>query len=150
MEKTTFIIAICALVVSLVVGLATAGDNIEPFVLESPGYVAPVLEYSVRPEPVYYAPGRKIEGYVTLELKVGTNGKVEGVRVLYRTSLLAVKSAVNAVESWKFHPATLDGVSITAYVAYSLPFGENLQIFANDNYPDRILDPISGDQIAIR
>ena len=150
MKKTTFIVAVSALVIGLVVGLATARDNIEPFVLESPGYVTPALEYSVRPEPVYYAPGRKIEGYVTLELKVGTDGKVEGVRVLYRTSLLAVKSAVHAVESWRFRPATLDGVPITAYVAYSLPFGENLQIFANDNYPDRVLDPINGDQVAIK
>lgn len=150
MKKTLTLITASVLVVALTIGLAAAADEIKTFEPDSPAYVAPVLDYSVRPEHVYYTPSRRIEGYVTLDLKVGTSGNVEGVRVLYRTSKLAVKSAVRAVEKWKFKPAMLDGKPVTAYVAYSLPFGENLQIFANENYPDRVLDPVNGDQIAIK
>ena len=143
-------IIISSLAILLMTGISIAGDRIINGVQGSEGYVAPTLEYSIRPEPVTYAPGRIVEGYVTLELKIGTSGNVEEVKVLYRTSKLAVKSAVNAIENWKFLPAQYNGEPVTAYVAYSLPFGYNLQIFANDNYADRILDPANGDQIAMK
>lgn len=131
-------------------GWSFARDSAVIVESESDDVSLPVLIHSVRPEPVWYAPGRTIEGFVTLELKVGTQGVVESVQVLYRTSPLAVKSAVRAIEQWKFKPAKLDGEPVTAWVVYSLPFGNNLQIFANDNYTHYILDPSNDQQIAIR
>jgi len=133
----------------MIFGIVQAQDNIT-FEISSTDYQAPVLTNSVTPDPVSYAPGKYVEGYVTLELKVNQTGSIDEVKVLYRTSPLAVKSAVRAVEKWQFEPATLNGEPVSAYVAYSLPFGQNLQIFANSNYTDRVIDPYSGNQVAIR
>lgn len=150
MKKTLFWIIIFVLSTAVMVVITEAREAENTFEATSAAYAPPILEHSILPEPVYYAPGRYVEGYVTVELKVGPDGSVEGVTVLYRTSQLAVKSAVSAIEKWTFKPATLNGQPVTAYVAYSVPFGRNLQIFANENYPDRILDPVSGDQIAMK
>ena len=100
-------------------------------------YSAPVLLTSVRPEPVEYAPGRLVEGYVTLEIRVGIDGRVKSANVLYRTSATAVPSAVRAAEKWIFEPARWQGEPVESDVVYSLPFGRNLSIFANDEYPTR-------------
>jgi TonB family protein len=99
---------------------------------------APILVSSVRPEPVEYSPGRLIEGFVTLEITVATDGSVKGAHILYRTSPMAVSSAVQAVEKWKFAPATLKGQPVESVIVYSLPFGSNLPIFANADYPTRL------------
>jgi TonB family protein len=149
--KNINLIITAALSIFLLASLGIAADD-AGFQPNSQGYEAPVLKHSVRPEPVWYAPGKYVEGYVTLELRIGVDGDVEGVKVLYRTSPMAVNSAVQAVEEWKFQPASFNGEAVTSYVAYSLPFGfgSNLQIYANDNYVDRILDPSNGDQIAMR
>lgn len=150
MKKKLLWIAAFIISAALVVVVTEARENGDIYEISSTAYVPPVLKESVRPEPVSYAPGRYVEGFVTLELKIGPSGKVEGVTVLYRTSALAVKSAVGAVEKWTFEPATLHGEPVTSYVAYSVPFGNNLPIFANKNYADRILDPVNGDQVAIK
>lgn len=150
MKKTLVWIIAFVLSAALVVVVTEAQENSATFESSSIAYIPPILKSSVRPEAVYYAPGRYVEGYVTLELKVGSSGKVEGVKVLYRTSALAVKSAVAAVENWTFKPALLDGIPGTAFIAYSVPFGYNLPIFANENYADHILDPVNGQQVAIK
>lgn len=150
MKKTVFWIIIFVLSAAVMVVVTEARETENTFETNSAAYVPPTLENSILPEPVYYTPDRYVEGYVTVELKVGPEGNVEGVTVLYRTSQLAVKSAITAIEKWTFKPATLSGQPVTAYVAYSVPFGRNLQIFANENYADRILDPVSGDQIAMK
>lgn len=151
MKQNINLIITAALSIFLLANFSIADDD-AGFEPASQSYKAPKLEQSVNPEPVWYAPGKYVEGYVTLELKVGVSGDVEGVKVLYRTSSMAVNSAVQAVEQWKFSPATFHGEAVTSYVAYSLPFGfgSNLGIFANENYVDRILDPVNGDQIAMR
>ncbi len=143
-------IPVSLLMILLIASLSWAGNSESSFEPGTLSYTPPVLKQSVRPEPVSYAPGRVVEGYVTLELKIGTSGDVEGVTVLYRTSVIAVKSAVKAVEQWEFKPATLNGEAVTSFAAYSVPFGQNLQIFANENYIDRIIDPANGDQIAMK
>ncbi|HEX7344369.1 MAG TPA: energy transducer TonB [bacterium] len=114
------------------------------------GYIAPQLLMNVRPEPVEYLPGRLIEGYVTLEIRVGQDGIVKSANVIYKTSSLAVASAIHAVAQWRFAPATLDGHPTDALVAYSLPFGQNLSIFANANYPDKIWNPNTGELITMK
>ena len=150
MKNIKAIIIASALSIVLIASAVSAKIPETVFEVNSESYAAPILVESVCPEPVWYAPGRTVEGYVTLELKVGTSGTVESVRVLYRTSPLAVKSAVRAVENWKFKPAIFDGEPVTVWVAYSLPFGNNLQVFANDNYAHRILNPTNGEQIALK
>ncbi|TKJ39769.1 hypothetical protein CEE37_10860 [candidate division LCP-89 bacterium B3_LCP] len=150
MKKTIFWITIFILSTAVMVVITEAGNTDATFEPASATYIPPTLETSVKPEPVSYAPGRYIEGYVTVEIKVGASGDVEGVKVLYRTSKLAVKSAIRAIEQWHFKPAILNDEPIGVYVAYSVPFGNNLQIFANDNYADRILDPATNEQITMR
>ncbi len=150
MKKTIFWLIIFVVSTAVMVVITEARETENTYEATSAAYVPPIPETTVLPEPVYYAPGKYVEGYVTVELKVGHEGNVQGVTVLYRTSQLAVKSAVSAIEKWTFEPATLDGQPVTAYVAYSVPFGRNLQIFANKNYSDRILDPVSGDQVAMK
>ena len=108
------------------------------------GYVPPQLLVSVRPEPVEYAPSRLIEGFVTLEIRVGIDGVPKSANVLYKTSNLAVSHAIHALEQWRFTPATLNGHMVEALVTYSLPFGQNLSIFANAEYPDKIWNPETG------
>ncbi|RJP76892.1 MAG: TonB family protein [Candidatus Zixiibacteriota bacterium] len=126
------------------VGLAIAGERVDSG-MESSGIVPPQLSYSVRPHPVEYAPGRAIEGYVTLEMRVGTDGLVKSVRVLYRTSNLAVNSAVRAAQEWKFAPALKAGKAVESTVVYSLPFGANLPLFANAEYPVQWHDSSGGE-----
>jgi TonB family protein len=144
------IIVIAAVLCVLPLKFASAEDPNLAFEATTTAYKPPVLVKSAVPKPVWYAPGRTIEGYVTLEIKVGEDGNIKAVRVLYRTSVLAVKSAVRALDQWKFEPATLNGKPVTSWVAYSLPFGNNLQIFVNDNYPHRVLDPESKRQFTIK
>ncbi len=144
------IVAVTALLCILPAGFAAAGDPVMTSEITNSAYTPPKLVKSAVPKPVWYAPGRIIEGYVTLEIKVGTDGTIEAAQVLYRTSMLAVKSAVRALEQWEFEPATLNGKPVVSWTAYSLPFGNNLQIFANDNYPHRILDPDTRQQFTIK
>ena len=99
---------------------------------------SPQLVNAVRPEPVEYSPHRLIEGYVTLEIRVAVDGTVKGANVLYRTSPMAVSSAIQAVEQWKFEPATVKGKPVEAVVVYSLPFGNNLPVFANEDHPVKL------------
>ena len=114
------------------------------------GYLPPQLLVSVRPEPVEYAPGRIIEGFVTLEIRVGIDGVPKSANVLYKTSDYAVNHAIQAVEQWRFAPASLDGQLVDALVTYSLPFGQNLSIFANSEYPDRVWNPETGELLTMK
>jgi TonB family protein len=114
-----------------------AGDTANPASnqMANPDKTAPALLYSVRPEPVEYSPGRLIEGYVTLEITVAVDGSVKSANVLYRTSAMAVDNAIQAVEEWKFSPATWHGRPVPAKVVYCLPFGANLPMYAAEDPP---------------
>lgn len=102
-------------------------------------YTAPKVVKSVRPDRVFYAPNREVEGFVTLEMLVNEKGEVERARAIYRTSRLAVPKAVEAANDWKFEPATINGSAVKSWVAYNLPFGRDLDTFAEASYTDKVI-----------
>lgn len=129
-------------VVALVIVAATslfAADAVNVIDTKNADYVAPKAENTVKPERVFYAPNREVEGYVTLEILVDEQGNVEKANTLYRTSRFAVPKAVDAVSKWTFTPATLNGAPVKAWVAYNLPFGRDLQIFEETKYAGKIV-----------
>jgi periplasmic protein TonB len=77
------------------------GGNVEP---------AQLIE---RRDPVY--PNRlgraSISGNVELHFKIGTEGNVHDVRVVKGNPLLA-SAAVDAVKTWRYKPARLDGIEV--------------------------------------
>jgi len=148
-KYSTVILGTLAMILVMTAG-ALAGSPENRSQKGPDGYTPPQLLVSVRPELIEYAPGRLIEGYVTLEIRVGSDGIVKSANVLYKTSSLAVASAIQAVAQWKFQPAMLNGRPLDALVAYSLPFGRNLAIFSNAEYPDRIWNPESGEAITMK
>ncbi|MDP8206929.1 MAG: TonB family protein [Candidatus Electryonea clarkiae] len=94
---------------------------------------------TVRPERVFYTPNREIEGYITLEITIDENGSVESAGVLYKTSQIAVPNAINAIDKWEFQPGKLNGVPVRSVVAYSLPFGKDLEILKVKNYKHKVI-----------
>lgn len=150
MKYPTLLYPLLALLIAVLAGVSTSGEMGAMYQPESSSFKAPKLISYVRPDPVEYAPGRTIEGFVTLEIKVGLAGEVMSARVLHRTSYLAVRSAIRAVEKWNFTPGSFEGKPVISYVVYSLPFGRNLPIFADKNYPNRVLDPATGEEIALK
>lgn len=132
---------VIAVAMILLIGAAAfAGDRDAVAVKElNAGYEAPEVVNKVKPERVFYMPGREIEGYVTLEMTVNEEGRVESARVLYKTSNLAVRNAVNAAEKWEFAPGKLNGRPVKSIVAYSLPFGPDLEILKEKDIVDRVV-----------
>ena len=102
-------------------------------------YEAPKTVKTEKPQRVFYSPNREVEGYVTLAMLVDEDGQVEKVKVLYRTSTLAVNNAVSAAENWEFEPATVNGQPVKAWVAYNMPFGQDLEIYENTRFTQSIV-----------
>ena len=141
MKKFT-ILASIVIALTFVVGSIYASEaqneNTTPVDQIGIGYTAPELEKIVRPERIVIN-NREIEGYVTLELLVDEEGKVQKAKVLYRTSQLAVRSAVNAANQWKFKPATMNGQPVQSYIAYNVPFGRDLDAFEEQEYASSVV-----------
>ena len=70
-------------------------------------------------------------------------GRVENARVIYRTSKLAVRNAIDAVARWKFQPAKVEGIPVKALVAYNVPMGPVLEIFEDQDYDARVFNDTS-------
>jgi len=66
----------------------------------------------------------RFEGEVTVEATVNAKGEVEGVRVLEctHTSLGFEDAAIDAVRTWKFHPALREGQPIDHPMKFRLSF----------------------------
>jgi TonB family protein len=140
MKKLFLILSLTAVLAVSAFALDLADvANVVPVDNISCDYTAPELKESVRPERIVIN-NREIEGYVTLELRIDTEGVVQNAKVLYKTSHLAVNNAVEAVSNWKFTAATLDGQAVSSLVAYNVPFGRNLDVFAEDSYAVKIIN----------
>ena len=88
------------------------------------GIVAPKLVKDVKPNYTADAMRAKIEGNVSLEIVVLTDGKVGDVRVtqsLDREFGLD-DQAVAAVKRWEFTPGTKDGVAVPVAVKVEMSF----------------------------
>jgi periplasmic protein TonB len=78
-------------------------------------------------QPAYTELARKarIQGVVIVEAVIDKEGKVTNVRVLKGLPMGLDQSAVDAVKSWRFRPATLNGRPVSVY--YSLTVNFRLQ-----------------------
>lgn len=85
----------------------------------------------VKPPRVIYSPGpefsdearlQKIEGTVTLDIVVTSAGKTALIRVLKTLGYGLDEKAIEAVRTWKFHPATKDGKPVSVNVAVQVEF----------------------------
>jgi TonB family protein len=73
------------------------------------------------PEYPVIAKQMRVTGRVELEIKIGTEGKVEDVKVISGNALLT-PAAVEAVKKWKFTPFTDGGVATKAVATLGVDF----------------------------
>ncbi len=84
--------------------------------------VAPVATTKVDPA---YPPDvlrDRIEGTVTLYAVIGTDGKVDGIRVLQSLDSRLDANAVHALYSWRFRPGTKNGEPVAIEAVVQIPF----------------------------
>jgi protein TonB len=84
--------------------------------------VAPRRLYA--PEPHYPEEARhaRVQGVVILQTVIDTLGEVTNVRVLKGLPSGLTEAAVEAVSSWRFEPATLDGEPVAVYYIVTVSF----------------------------
>ena len=77
-------------------------DDTGPY---APGFLMPTCSYC--PTPVYTDEARhlKVQGTVTLRIKVGTDGRAMGIRLLRGVGYGLEERAIETVRTWKFKPA---------------------------------------------
>ena len=74
-------------------------------------------------KPIYPedAKAAKIQGVVLLDVTVGTDGTVKGLRLTKSVPLLD-QAAMDAVNQWQFEPALLNGVPVEVEVTITINF----------------------------
>lgn len=77
------------------------------------------------PEPRYTEIARKarIEGTVILQLTLNRGGEVEDVKVLKGLPMGLTESSVEAVRTWRYEPALLNGKPVPVYMVVTVQFG---------------------------
>jgi protein TonB len=86
---------------------------------------APVKEYAPPPQYTEIARKARIQGVVIVQAIIDKQGVVRDVKVLKPLPMGLDKAAVEAVERWKFKPATLNGKPVDVY--YNLTVNFTLQ-----------------------
>jgi len=86
------------------------------------GVVQPVLVHRVNPDYPEIARKSRIEGVVILEAVITKEGNVAKVRVLRGVYPVLDQSAVNAVQKWRYKPATLNGKPVKVYSTITVNF----------------------------
>jgi TonB family protein len=87
------------------------------------GSIAPPVKiYS--PQPLYTEDARQagVQGVVILEAVVDSDGTVRNVRVLKGLPMGLDQSAVDAVMTWRYEPAKLEGKSVPVYFTFTISF----------------------------
>jgi periplasmic protein TonB len=76
------------------------------------------------PQPVYTEMARKarVQGVVIVEAIIDENGNVTNARVLKGLPMGLDKAAIDAVQRWKFKPATLQGRPVKVYYSLTVNF----------------------------
>ena len=82
----------------------------------------PVRIHSPSPTYTEIARRARLQGAVILQAVIDVNGEVTNIEVLRPLALGLTESAVSAVSSWKFKPATLDGKPIPIYYTLTVQF----------------------------
>ena len=82
----------------------------------------PVKVFS--PQPLYTEEARRagIQGVVILEAVVDANGTVRNVKVLKGLPMGLDQSAVDAVMTWRYQPATMEGRPVPVYFTFTISF----------------------------
>ena len=102
-------------------GTAPGGGPPPPVVVVGGKIQPPRLLVRVEPEYPLLAQRAGIEGDVLLEALLGTDGRVEQVRVVSGRPLLAT-SAQAAVEQWRYEPTTLNGRPVAVLLRVTVQF----------------------------
>ncbi len=76
------------------------------------------------PQPNYPEEGRKghAAGSIVIDLIVGSDGQVQYVKVQRGISPEIDQAAVDAVKTWKYHPAIKDGRPVRVQIAAEVAF----------------------------
>ncbi len=84
--------------------------------------LTPLIQ-TYRIEPVYpaIAQSARVQGVVIIEVLIGSDGKVEDVRVLHSIPLLDA-AAVEAVRQWEWRPMKIDGVGVPVVMTATVNF----------------------------
>ncbi|HSK79671.1 MAG TPA: energy transducer TonB [Thermoanaerobaculia bacterium] len=84
--------------------------------------VRPQVLKSVAPRYTEMARRAGVQGAVRVEAIIDEQGRVTNVRVLRALPMGLDRAAVEAVEQWRFQPATLDGRPIKVYFSLTVTF----------------------------
>ncbi len=84
---------------SIDIGAAPSDRDIQPIVRIPPQYPRRAAE-------------RGLEGYVDLRFSISITGAVLNPQVTYSTSSIFNRSAIRAVEKWKYNPKIVDGQAV--------------------------------------
>jgi protein TonB len=100
-----------------------AGAGVEEAPLRVGGDVARPEKIS-GPPPVYTELARKarLQGMVIVEAIINTQGNVVDARILKGMPMGLDQAALDAVERWKFKPATLEGKPVKVYYTLAVNF----------------------------
>lgn len=73
--------------------------------------------------PVYppIAKAARVQGTVVLELRIGSTGKLESLKVVSGPAMLQ-QAAIDSMKQWTFHPFEKDGVPVVATGQYKIIF----------------------------
>jgi len=86
------------------------------------GVSAPVLVKEVKPQYTPEAKDAKIQGVVTLECVVNTDGAIGDVEVTTSLDAGLDQEAIKAVKQWRFKPGTKDGKPVPVQITLEMTF----------------------------
>jgi len=86
------------------------------------GVSAPSVLYKQEPEYTPEAKDAKIEGTVTLQVEITTEGYAQNIRVTRSLDPGLDTSAVTAVSNWRFKPGMKDGEPVAVYATIEVTF----------------------------
>ena len=86
------------------------------------GVSAPILVKEVKPQYNPEAKQAKIEGSVTLECVVETDGAVGDVHVTKSLDPGLDREAIKAAKQWRFEPGTKDGKAVPVLITLEMTF----------------------------
>jgi protein TonB len=99
-------------------------------VLAAPVFTAPKVDASFKgnPLPTYPTMSRRLgeQGAVVLRIKITPNGAASEVQVLQSSGYTRLdRSAIDAIQQWKFIPASRDGQAVAAWYEWRWTFQLN-------------------------
>jgi TonB family protein len=90
--------------------------------LKGPSVKAPRPLHTPEPKYSRSAKKQKIQGTVTLSVVIGTDGKAHDVKVEKSLEPTLDANAIEAVNNWKFAPATKDGHPVAVEMRLQIEF----------------------------